>query len=199
LHEDAPLAARYLNAYSETKARAERLVRPRSRHIILRPHAIYGPGDRVLLPKLLEANYWRRQLAIGDGSNYISLTHVDNLVDATVLGLQALLRGKPTGIFNVADDAPVRLDTALRAVLVAIGRDVRIVYLPRTLAYAAGALLEWVFAPLGAKQGPCLTRYRVVQLADEYTLDLTRAKTLLGYRPTRSLLRFIADGGFSDS
>ncbi len=195
LREDAPPPRRHQNAYCETKADAERLVGARSQHVILRPHAIYGPGDELLLPRLLEATLWGRQLAVGDGRNALSLTHVDNLVDAVLLAVVALLRGSAAGVFNIADEAPVQLDAVLRAVLAAVGRAPRILYLPHAPAYAAGAVLEGAYALLGRKHGPRLTRYRVTQIASDFTLDLTRARTLLGYRPTRSVLRFIADGG----
>lgn len=195
--EDAPMASRYLNAYSETKARSEQLVRMRSRHVVLRPHAIYGPGDRVLVPRILEAFRGGRLLAAGDGNNLVSLTHVDNLVDASLLALEALLRGDAGGVFNIADDMPLRIDDVLRAVLAATGRSPRLAYLPRALAYGLGAVLELVCAALRAKQGPRLTRYRVVQIADEYTLDLRRAKALLGYAPTRNVHDFLASGALA--
>jgi nucleoside-diphosphate-sugar epimerase len=198
LSEDAPPASRYLNGYSASKAAAELLVQARSRHIILRPHAIYGPGDRVLLPRLLQARVWGRQIAVGDGTNQISLTHVDNLVDAALLSLDALLGGAPSAIFNIADETPVPVDTALRAIFAATGRDPRVVYLPRRLAYVAGGVFEWLYARLHARTGPRLTRYRVAHIADEFTLDLTRAKSVLVYRPTRSLASFIAEGGLAD-
>lgn len=198
LSEYAPPAHRFLNDYSRSKAAAEPLVRARSRNIILRPHAIYGPGDRVLLPRLLEARVFGRQVAVGDGSNLISLTHVDNLVDAVLLSVDALLRGAPCGTFNIADETPLPVDTALRAIFAAAGRDPRVVYLPRRLGYVAGGMLEWLYARFHARTGPRLTRYRVAHIADEFTLDVTRARTVLGYRPTRSLEGFIAAGGLAD-
>ena len=190
--EDAPQGQRYLNAYSETKVRAEQIVRTRSNHIVLRPHAIYGPGDRALVPKILEACRGGRLIAAGDGRNLVSLTHVDNLVDAVGLALGQLLTGEARGVFNIADDAPVRVDVVLRAVLAASGLEPRIVYLPRAVAYGAGAVLEAIYTALGSTHGPRLTRYRVVQIADEYTLDLARARALLGYRPTRNVHDYLA-------
>jgi nucleoside-diphosphate-sugar epimerase len=199
LNENAPQARRYLNAYSATKAIAERLVLARTQAVVLRPHALYGPGDRVLLPRLLDAYRGGRLLAAGDGTNRVSLTHVDNLVDAIVLALQASLDQRARGVYNIADAEDVVIDDALRAVLAATGREPRIVYLPRSLAYGLGALLELAHRGLALRRAPRLTRYRVVQVADEYTLDLTRARQELGYRPTRDLLTFIDGGGLRES
>ena len=195
LNEQAPPARRHLNAYCATKAMAEQLVLARAQAIVLRPHALYGPGDRVLLPRLLEAYRRGRLLAAGNGTNRVSLTHVDNFVDAIVLALQATLGQRARGIYNIADEAPVTIDDALRAVLIATGREPRVVYLPRLLAYGLGAFLELAHTALALRRAPRLTRYRVVQVADEYTLDLTRARQELGYRPTRDLFAFIEGGG----
>ena len=66
--------------------------------LVLRPAAIYGPGRGVHVS--LPAGRW--QLA-GDGSNYVSRIHVDDLAAITAA---ALLRPDVTGAFPVADDEP---------------------------------------------------------------------------------------------
>ena len=192
IREDAPPTARYLNAYAESKAATETVVRTRERHIILRPHAIYGPGDHVLLPRLLEALIFGWLIAVGDGDNPISLTHVDNLVDAILLALGASVANAACGTFNIADATPVRLDAALSAVLKANGHAPRIVYLPKRLAWGLGGALETLYRACGASRAPRLTRYRVAQVADEYKLDCSKAASILGYAPTRDLFGYLA-------
>lgn len=196
VREDAvlPPAERYFNAYSATKAAAERLVAERPEHIILRPHAIYGPGDTVLLPRILEAYRFGRLIAVGDGTNRISLTHVHNLVDAILLAASALLEDRARGTFNVADEAPVALHDALTGVLRATGRSPRVSYLPKRVGLSLGAVLERAFEFVGSEKPPRLTRYRVAQLASEYVLDISRAKQELGYRPERSFAAFVESG-----
>lgn len=199
IDEQAPLARHHLNAYSETKALAESLVLARGQAIVLRPHAIYGPGDRVLLPRLLDAYRWGRLIAAGNGRNRISLTHVDNLVEALMLAVESLVLQRKPGIYNVADATPVCVGEALHAVLAASGRVPRVLYLPRGLAYAIGAGLECAHHMLGIRRAPRLTRYRVVHLADECTLDLRRAVRDLGYQSTRNLFDFLAAGGMAEA
>src|SRR6266567_1526907 len=84
--ESAAPVARYLNAYGASKAAAERLVTGACRRgIVLRPHAVYGPGDTTLLPRLA-ANVRRGRLLVpGDGTTAVSLTSVDNLATACLL------------------------------------------------------------------------------------------------------------------
>lgn len=77
--EDAGPVNRYLTAYPAAKADAERALSTRPNTVILRPHAVYGPGDPTLLPRLLSAVRGRTLLMVGDGTARASLTGIDNL------------------------------------------------------------------------------------------------------------------------
>ncbi|GGL00812.1 NAD-dependent epimerase [Sphaerisporangium melleum] len=177
--EDECHAARYVNAYGASKALAERLVRDTA--VVLRPHAIYGPGDRTLLPRLLGAVRGGRLWAVGTGRQRISLTSVGNLAQAC---LQAAAGPVETGVFNVTDADPVVLDDALRAFLRERGVAARPAYLPAAVAGPLAAVAETAFHTLGRSRPPRLTRYGVGHLAVERTLDITAARHHLGYRPT---------------
>src|SRR5207248_9137858 len=150
--------------------------------VILRPHAIYGPGETKLLPRLLAARRFGRLLAVGDGRNRISLTHVDNLVQVVE---RAIEPGSPTGIFNVADSEAEPLGGLLRALLLAFGLAPRVVYLPRVVAWPIAATMESAFRAIRAERPPLLIRYIVAQLASECVLDIRQAQNLLGYQPRR--------------
>lgn len=67
--------------------------------LVLRPAAIYGPGRGVHVA-LREG----RHRVVGDGTNFISRIHVDDLAALSV----AALRSDETGAFPVADDEPAR-------------------------------------------------------------------------------------------
>ena len=183
IQETARYARRPLNDYVRTKIAAEQAVLG-SAHpsVILRPHAIYGPGETKLLPRLLAARRFGRLLAVGDGRNRISLTHVDNLVQVVE---RAIEPGSPTGIFNVADSEAEPLGGLLRALLLAFGLAPRVVYLPRVVAWPIAATMESAFRAIRAERPPLLTRYIVAQLASECVLDIRQAQNLLGYQPRR--------------
>jgi nucleoside-diphosphate-sugar epimerase len=184
IRETAAYARRPLNDYVRTKILAERAVlRSGRRAIVLRPHAIYGPGETKLLPRLLAARRFGHLLAVGDGQNHISLTHVDNLVQ---LIEHAVEPGAPAGIFNVADADGEPLGVLLQALLLAFGLPPRVFYLPRGAAWPIAWALESAFAAARTRRPPLLTRYVVSQLATACVLDIRRAQSLLGYRPTRT-------------
>jgi nucleoside-diphosphate-sugar epimerase len=180
--ESAPYAACYLNAYARTKMLAECVVHDSSRPaLILRPHAVYGPGDRTLLPRLLAARRFGWLMAIGDGRNVLSVTHVDNLIQAI---LRAIEGNCAAGTFNVVDSETATLDELLRTLLERLGLPPRIAYLPTRIGTPLAALLERSYRLAGASRAPLLTRYIVSQLASDYTLDISRAQRCLGYAPT---------------
>ena len=172
--EDQAPVARYPDAYGASKAAAERLVRAlRPDAVVLRPHAVYGPGDTTLLPRVLGAVRGGRLLAVGDGTQRVSLTSVTNLTRACLLAAA----GDAAGTFNVADAEPVLLADALAAVLAERAVPARVRFVPLAVAWTLACVAEAVQRP------PRLTRYAVTHLARERTLDITAARTVLNYRP----------------
>jgi 2-alkyl-3-oxoalkanoate reductase len=170
--ETAPLPGRYLNAYSASKREAEQVVREASGDwLILRPHAVYGPGDTTLLPRIMAA-YRAGVIPVpGDGRNHISLTHVSTLSSIVIRCLDPTV---PGGIYNVCDAGTPTVDEAIYALFGAEGKSVRIVHIPRLIALGLGAALELIWGLFKLPHRPPITRYAVAQLAYEYTLDRTK-------------------------
>lgn len=193
VREDMPLPDRYLIAYPQTKRLAEQEVLASDRPaVVLRPRAVYGPGDTTYLPRVLRGRRFGRLVAVGDGQNRISVTHVDNLVAAIAAVLE---RPEVRGVFNVADAVEPTLDELFRTILVALGLAPRVTYLPVGLAWPIATVLERAFRAANAKQPPALTRSLVSQLTHEYTLDISRAQELLGYCPIRNFREGFAEIG----
>jgi nucleoside-diphosphate-sugar epimerase len=180
--ESTPPTRRFLSSYSASKTVAE-LELAGMDAAILRPHAVYGPGDTTLLPRLLAA-VRRGRLVLPEGAEVRhSLTHIDNLVLAV---RRALDPASPAGTYNIADDLPVLLSVVLREFLERRGVNARLVSLPYGVAFAAATALERTARLTGRR--PRLTRYAVSQLGLERTLDLTAARERLDYRPTPTTL-----------
>ncbi|MGW1061565.1 NAD-dependent epimerase/dehydratase family protein [Micromonospora rubida] len=171
--EDHPVDGQ-LSAYGRTKAAGERLALAAGA-VVLRPRAVYGPGDPHLLPRLLRARRggW---LPVPGPDVRLSLTAVQNLVDACLAAA-----GWPAGPYNIADDRPYSRDAVLRAALAATGAPVRLLHLP--VGLAAGAAGAATALSRLTRQAPVLTRYAVDQLARAMVLDISRARAQ-GYRPT---------------
>ncbi|MFD0903405.1 NAD-dependent epimerase/dehydratase family protein [Actinomadura sediminis] len=188
--EDEAPVRRYLNAYGASKAAAERLALARGA-IVLRPHAVYGPGDTTLLPRVLAAVRGPVLPAVGTGGQRISLTSIGNLVQACTLA--ATVPDAVPRAFNVADAEPVTIDAAFRAILRERGVRARPVYVPAALARPVAAVAEGAFLLAGRPEPPRITRYAISHLAVERTLDITAARTVLGYRPHETSFAGAAD------
>lgn len=173
---------RFLSTYAESKTLAE-FELAGTDAVILRPHAVYGPGDTTLLPRLLGA-VRRGRLTLPEGAEVRhSMTHVANLVHAVE---RALDPATPRGTYNVADDAPVVLADLLRELFSRRGQRVRLATIPYRAAFALAGGLEAAARATGRR--PALTRYAVSQLGLERTLDLTAARERMLYRPTPTTL-----------
>jgi len=181
--EDEPLPTRWLSAYSESKAAAEQLFVGLDA-AVLRPHAVYGPGDTTLLPRILGAVRGTR-LVLPESANVPhTLTHIDNLTLAVSLAVQPT---SASGVFNIGDAGDVVLRDVLLELLSKTGRaDVAIHGIPYRAAFSAAAALERLHRVTGGR--PRLTRYAVSQLGLERTLDLTKARRELGYAPAATSL-----------
>ncbi|MFB9311677.1 NAD-dependent epimerase/dehydratase family protein, partial [Nocardioides plantarum] len=172
--EDHPTDGGHLNAYGRTKARGDRLALDAGA-VVLRPRAVYGPGDPHLLPRLLRAVRRGRVLLPGADVE-LTLTHVDNLATACVAAL-----GWSPGPYNVADGAPVRRDETLARVLgAALARPVAVGHLPLPVARAAARGLDALARV--TRREPLLTPYAVDTLAHPFCLDTTRARAT-GWQP----------------
>lgn len=180
--EEAPVD-RYRNAYGRSKAEQERLtLRHRPDALVLRPRAVYGRGDRTLLPRLIAARRGGVLLLPGGGRQPMSITHVDTLGDAVLAGLE---RASVAGPVNVADATPVRACDLLTDAFAGLGLPTRIVALPLPAAWLVASASETVHRAWRRGRRPAVTRYTVGQLAWPFTLDLTRLEQDLGIRPDR--------------
>lgn len=182
--EDQAPVTRYANGYGASKAAAERVVlaeiRAGREAIVLRPHAIYGPGDTTLLPRVLSAVRGPVLVGVGSGRQAVSLTSIGNLVEACLLAA----RGPVTsGVFNVTDAEPVVLDEAMRWILAERGVRARTIYLPQKALHPVASVIEGAFLLARSPRPPRITRYALGHLAVERTLDITAARDHLRYVP----------------
>jgi 2-alkyl-3-oxoalkanoate reductase len=161
VREDHPTGGQR-SAYGRTKALGEAMAL-RAGAVVLRPRAVYGPGDPHLLPRLRRALRGGRVWLPGPDVP-MSLTAVETLAGAC---LQAL--GWPPGAYNIADRSAYRRDDVVGT---ALGAPVR--HVPVALAKAAAVAARAV----GSK---VLTRYAVDQLTDGMVLDIAKAAAL-GFR-----------------
>lgn len=187
VREDAPYPERFASTYSLTKKLAEDVVRQAAarglRAVILRPKAIFGPGDTSLVPRLVAAARHRRLRQIGDGENLVDLTHVDNVVHAILLVLTAPAAVGRT--YTITNDEHPRLWDVIERVVSRAGGELPRPHVPLPVALMAASLMEAAATITGRE--PTLTRYSVLILARTQTYDISAARRDLGYEPIVTL------------
>lgn len=185
---EAPVAAdRYLNAYGRAKADQERAVlAARPDGVVLRPRAVWGPGDKNLVPRILASVRGGRLLLPDGGRHRTSTTHISSLAQAVAASVE---RAWVAGPVNVADATPTTAAQLLRTLFAALGMSVRIVAVPSAIALAAAAAVEGIWRLAGRGQEPPVTRFAVTGLSLPFTLDLGRLHQELGVCPDVEVAR----------
>lgn len=180
LTEDSPIGPGFVNHYAATKAAGEALVRAYAGPwVILRPRAVFGPGDTVLFPRILAAaERGRLPLFVSDGTPaFGDLIYIDTLTDYI---LRAASDAAITGEFNVTNAAPVSIAEFLSDVFRRLGiapptRRVRV-----NTAMRLALLLELVHHALPFLGEPPITRFGVSVFAWSKTFDVRKALAVLG-------------------
>lgn len=187
--ESLPYGTRFLCHYAETKAQAERETLQahdpdKLRICALRPHLIWGVGDPHLLPRVLERARAGRLANIGDGTNRVDITHVENAAAAHLQALRALADGPAGGkAYFLSQGEPVELwpwinDFLQRMDVAPLRRQLSL-----KTAYRIGAVAEKAWLALRLRGEPPMTRFVAVELAKSHWFDISAARRDLGYRP----------------
>lgn len=191
IKEDALLPKKPANYYVKTKLHAEFLIdrafKERALNVItLRPRAIFGPYDRAILPRLLNNEKKGILPLIGDGTNLIDITYVDNVVDSLLLAGQAHPRfcGKK---YNITNDEPQTLMNILSTLFQALHKPFAPKFVPYSIAKIYANFLEKLYSLPLVTAEPRLTRYSAAVLSMGQTLNIEAAKKDLGYAPKISI------------
>ncbi|APE27951.1 NAD-dependent epimerase/dehydratase family protein [Aurantiacibacter gangjinensis] len=175
-----------LNHYASTKLAAERLVLAAADEnfatVAIRPRALVGDGDQVILPRLAEIAARKRVPLPRHGKAMIELT---DLRDAAWACLEAEERAPATSpvAINISGGKPIAVGELARKAADALGLSPKFANLPLPLAHGVARLLEYGARALRLQKEPPLTRYTLSTLGYSQTFDLAPAKMLLGYEP----------------
>ncbi|MCH8619715.1 NAD(P)-dependent oxidoreductase [Undibacterium sp. TS12] len=181
-----------VNAYARSKRVAEQLVQAANlpHRVILRPRAIFGPWDNALLPRLLRLIQYGRVPLMRQGQALLDMTYVENVVQAVMLSLALSPAPAPTAqVFNISNGEPLAVAALFDRLAQEFGMTIKTVQRPYWLADLMARGLE-TLAQARPGWEPPFTRYSLATIAYSQTLDLRRARQVLGYQPAVSL----ADG-----
>ena len=170
----------------------------------LRLSAVFGDHDgQVITSMTRQAEKGQLKTQIGDGCNLIDWLHVDNVVHAHIITMQALLdesrlaqpklsdkRVEGEAFFITNDDPRPFWDFA-RAVGTAAGYpqdEATIRKLPASFAYMIGFVAEWWVWIISLGQRIARTSRRSMSFTIKtQTFNIDKAKKRLGYKPIVSM------------
>jgi nucleoside-diphosphate-sugar epimerase len=179
--EKAPCVPR--DHYQQSKLLGEHACREatldgRLETVILRPCAIYGPGDTRML-KLFRLLSRGAFVMIGDGRANFHPVYIDDLVDAFVKALT--VPGAAGEAFIIGGPRYMPLSEYVATAADALGVGPPRIHLPYGLMEAAAFGCEALFKPLGLS--PPLHRRRLTFFKHNRAFSIEKARRVLGYEP----------------
>lgn len=201
---EAPYPTTFRDAYAETKARAEQLVmRAGDSSLItisLRPHGIFGPGDKQMVPTLVDvAKSGRNKFIVGMGDNLVDFTYVGNVVHAHMLAAQAAnVHWKTSGktgkgcagngkTYFITNGQPLPMWNMLNNVWLGLGYDSAVVRIPYNFILAIAFIAEFftgVWTKLTGKHIELqLSSSRLQITGTTHFYSIANAAQDLGYGP----------------
>jgi nucleoside-diphosphate-sugar epimerase len=188
--EEEPLPASHIDGYTQSKVEAEQLALryPREKNlpvVVLRPGFIYGPRDRTVLPKLIQALKDRQVRYLGSGKQAMNCIAVGNLVEAIFLAVENV---KAVGqVYNLTDGEYV----SKRRFIETLADGVEV---PRPPNFGVplwlARLLAWWMEGRARRRGsptpPRLTQARLKFLGLNLDFSIDKARRELGYQPKQT-------------
>lgn len=194
--ETAPYPGKHPGPYAASKAEAERMViayngQSKMLTCSLRPCGIYGVGDRVRIPAVIDGTLKAKAFTvIGSNEAKYSHTFAGNLAHAVYLAA-----GKLTGpggadspvagsCYYITDteDPDTFFNFTERFVVAALGPQKRSV-IPYALAYVVAVVGEFLYRLPFWTTKPLLTRDGLHTIAQDFSFTSAKAARDLGYSP----------------
>src|SRR5262245_2315888 len=191
--ESRPYATRTRDLHTDTKVLGEEIALAANGRgglltCAIRPEGVYGPGEALVFPRLVEQLASGRYLArLGDGRARTDHTFIENLVDAQIEAARHLLPGSPLcgQAYFVTDGAPRNAFEFFRPVVEALGFRAPTRSLPARpvrLALTLWEALHRGLAPLGVPRPPLLA-HEVEKLTVSRWNRIEKAACDFGWRP----------------
>ena len=195
--ETVPPAAQSLDAYTRSKVEAEALalqyVKERGLPAsIVRPGFIYGPRDRTVLPKLLDALRSGRFFYFGSGEQALNCIYVKNLVAGMFLAAE--VPAAVGEVFNLTDGRRVTKKQFVGRVAKLAGLKPPRRKIPLWLGWTLAVLMERRAKRKKSPIPPLVNkaRYKFLGLNLDYSIE--KARRVLGYEP-----RYTTDEGLAEA
>jgi nucleoside-diphosphate-sugar epimerase len=179
--EEAPIHA--ADYYQQTKYEAEPIVneffKKGMKTVILRPAAIYGPGDPERFFMIYKRVASGTFPMFGNGKTLYHPLYIDNLIDAFILSME---EGRGDGeAYLIADEEYIEIEELVRKVAKSLNVEIKIPHYPIVPMIIAGHICEKICKPLHIT--PPIFPRRVDWYRQNRAFKIDKAKQDLGYLP----------------
>ncbi|NQT66386.1 MAG: NAD-dependent epimerase/dehydratase family protein [Actinobacteria bacterium] len=179
------------DVYQQSKCEAEKEVLRFAREkklaaSVIRPCAIYGPGDMRLL-KMFRMIAKRKFYVFGSGKAFYHMVYIDDLVSGFILASE---KEEAVGeVFIIGGDKYTTLNKLFRIIADEFKVNPPGIHFPYKPIEVLSVLMEYAYKPL--KKEPPLYRRRVAFFKKDRAFNISKAKRILGYRPKVDLKKGI--------
>ncbi len=173
--------------YQKTKLEGENLVvdfynKTKLPIVIIRPTAIYGPGDLRLL-KLFKLAAQKLTFVLGKGNIFYHMVHINDLVDAFILASE-----KEEAIghkFIIGSNEVLTLNEILEMIADILNKPLSKLHLPIQPFVHLSRACEKICGTL--KMEPIIHERRIHFFSKSRAFDISKAKSLLEFHPRKNL------------
>jgi len=179
------------DVYQQSKCEAEKEVLRFAREkklpaSVIRPCAIYGPGDMRLL-KMFRMIAQRKFYVFGSGKAFYHMVYINDLVSGFILASE---KEKAVGeVFIIGGDKYTTLNELFRIIADEFEVNPPKIHFPYKPIEVLSVLMEYAYKPL--KKEPPLYKRRVAFFKKDRAFNISKAKRILGYRPKVDLRKGI--------
>ncbi|MBK7141915.1 MAG: SDR family NAD(P)-dependent oxidoreductase [bacterium] len=147
--------------------------------VIVRPSAVYGPGDKEAFSFFKLANM-RLRVYFGDVTRKVQMVHVDDLCAG--ISLATLKETRSGSIYHLAEKQAYTIKDLVDQMKDAVGKKAMTISVSGSLFRRIAAISERGARLVGAT--PMLTVEKCNELLDSWEVDVRKAKEDLGFEST---------------
>ena len=181
--EETPLGQRFWlwDYYPQAKLLAEQIAREFPRTTIVRPSWLYGPRDRISMPRVIPALLEKRAPILGRGDNYLNIIYAADVAAGTILAAN-----HPQGVgqaYNLCSEGEVMQKDLLNTLTDALSLPRITRHVPYGLAIRFAFVQEAIARLLRRSRPPTITRRAIYLIGRSTQYSTQKARTLLGWQP----------------
>lgn len=181
--EETPLGQGFWmwDYYPRAKLIAEQIAREYPQTTIVRPSWLYGPRDRITIPRVIPALLQQKSLIVGNGENYLNIIYAGDVAAGIILAAN-----HPAAVgqaYNVCSEGEVKQIDLLNALTDALSLPRVTKRVPYWLAIRFAFLSECWKKLIMSTTPPTITRRAIYLIGRSTRYSTQKARTELGWKP----------------